>query len=216
MKIKDSRSVLEKNYAKLWLMPKVDERFRYAVSLIRNKWRSFNKFKFDKAQEKYSKLMLNQLLIEGKRLLESKFLLNDVRKLAKEFGFEKFWYPYLTVYILTGRVIVPYKLSRDIPSQHVLRQHKVFLWRVKEFAQHKKAKKQKKNMDGIGRSLGETFIHDDSNIADIVLGKSDEILSEIEDKKRKNIVKQNMKRLQKELVPLTPKISKHLDRIFSL
>lgn len=227
MKTKDLRDVQEKNYCKLWWIQQVNAPFRYALNLIRKKWSSLNAETFEEAVKRSRQLTPFQQLEEAKKLLKPQFFSDDVVNLAREFNFEDFWTPYLVAYIMTGKVLAPPdKPSKNIPSQHILRMRKVFLWRVKEFTQQRKlrekgykGKRRKedskgKYMDDVSRSLNETFIHDDSNIADIILGKSVEILSEIEDKKRKNIVKQDMKRLEKELVKLTPQYKRRLGKIF--
>jgi hypothetical protein len=232
MKTKDPRDIPEKNYVKLWWISQVNAPFRYARDLIREKWRSLDNVAFAKAVTIMEELKPPQQLVEANILLESQLILNDICFLAQEFNFEDFWLPYLVVYILTGKILVPLdKLSKNIPSQHVLRMRKVFLWRVKEWNQKEKLKKEgyrtrrkdSSNMYGKGKYmddlpvgkkvLSEDLIMLDENIADILFEDGKEDVNSVT--KKVNLVKKDAERLKKELIQLSPQSKRKLDKIFS-
>jgi hypothetical protein len=232
MKTKDPREISEKNYVKLWWISQVNAPFRYARDLIREKWRSLDNVAFAKAVTIMEELKPPQQLVEANILLESQLILNDITFLAQEFNFEDFWLPYLVVYILTGKILAPLdKLSKKITSQHVLRMRKVFLWRVKEWNQKEKLKKQGyktrrrdpdnayvkgKYMDELSagkKILSEALIRKDENIADILFEDGKEDIDSVT--KKVNLIKKDMERLKKELIPLSPQDKRKLDKIFS-
>lgn len=223
MKIKDPRGVLEKNYGKLWWIWRINESFRFAVSLLRDKWLKIN-------INRDGFLKIRRTVGFSPQLEETKSFLNssevfpeDTINLAKEFGFEDFWIPYLAAYIITGRIFAPPdKLSKDTPPPSVLQYHKIFLWRVREWADKDKLKRQgyrvrRRKVELKGKYFDdvEDLIHNDSNIADKVFGELEEVPSEKEDTKRSNRVKQSMERLKKYFVPLTPQTKRRLIKLFS-
>lgn len=147
---------------------------------------------------------------------------SEIKSLAKEFGFDERWIPYLTDYVITGVITAPHdRLDGDAPPENILEDWGIFNLTAKMKAQHSFLKKQgyknsrrskssektenkyiseQENMTGEG--IPDNLIHSYLEVSQLVWPEADfDKLSDDElaafDKKRGNLTRQRLSRFIK-------------------